>query len=392
MSRILFSLLVSTLTISSAVLAQPPASTRARGVVTAIDKDARKLSVRSDAGSDLTVTVDDGTAILKAAPGTRELRSAPHITFGEINTGDRVLLAGTPGADAKLIAARTLVVMSKDDVAKKQETDREEWEHGIAGVVKAVDPEKKVVTVTVRGFGGGHDVAVLAEKAAFRRYAPDSVKFSDAKPSTVAEIKTGDQVRARGKASEDNAQFTADEIVSGTFHNMAATIKSVDAASGTLVVTNLDTKKPVTVHINADSTIRKMQEQMAQGLARMLEGGGFRGRPGGAAGGEGGSARRPGGEEGGNGEARAGGPGAAGGPGGGRGGRGGMSRMLERIPPITLAELKPGDALIVASTAGAKPDEVTAITMIAGVEPILQAPNRQMMLGNWNVNMNMGGF
>ena len=313
--------------------------------------------------------------------------------------------------------------MSKDDVAKKQATDREEWDRGISGVVKAVDPEKKVVTVTVRGFGGGRDVAVLSDKSAFRRYAPDSVKFSDAKTSTFAEVKVGDQVRARGKSSEDNQQFTADEIVSGTFHHMAATVKSVDAASGTLVVTDLDAKKPVTVHTNADSTLRKMPEQMAQFLAARLQAGGgpggggrggFGGRPPGGQQGEGGQMRRRGGGQPGAGQAGGGqsgggpagggqegqaGPGSPGGPGGGGrggfgggGGRGGMQQMLDRIPAVTLADLKPGDAVIVASTTGAKPDEVTAITMIAGVEPILTAPNRQMMLGNWNLDMNMSGF
>lgn len=390
MPRILLSICLFLFTAIGGSGAQTPASTRARGVVTAVDKDGRKLSVHSDAGSDLTITVDDATAILKATPGTRDLRTAPHITLAEINSGDRVLLSGAAGADPKVIAARTLVVMSKADVASKQEADREKWERGVTGVVKSVDPERKVITVTVRAFGGGHDVMVLADKAEFRRYAPDSVKFSDARPSTLAEIKTGDQLRARGSSSGDHTQFTAEEIVSGSFRNMAATVKSIDTAARTLVVTDLDTKKPVTVHIDADSAIRKMEEPMAERLAMMLQGGGFR-RPGGErrAGSEGGAAeRRPRAEDS-SGEPHSGGFGS---PGGERSGRGGMSRMLERLPAITLGDLKPGDALIVASTAGARPGEVTAITMIAGVEPILRAPNRQVMLGNWNVNMNMGGF
>lgn len=389
MTRILLVFCLTAFVVSASAEAQTQA-TRARGVVTSIDKDSRKLSVRSDAGSELTVSVDDATAILKAAPGTRELRTAPHITFGEINPGDRVLLSGTVGSDPKIIAARTLVVMSREDVARKQEADREDWERGIAGVVKNVDLDKKVVTVTVRALGASHDVTVLAEKAVIRRYAPDSVKFSDAKPGTLAGIQPGDQLRARGTPGEDNTRFTAGEIVSGTFHNMAATIKSIDPASGTLVVTNLDTKKPVTVHVNGDSVVRKMPEQMAEGLAMMLQGNRLQ-RTGGEAG------ARTGGEAGQHQRAREGGYGyarseASGAPGGARSGRGGMSRMLERIPPVTLAELKPGDALIVASTQGANPDEVTAITVIAGVEPILRTPSRQVVLGNWNVDMNMGGF
>jgi hypothetical protein len=84
----------------------------------------------------------------------------------------------------------------------------------------------------------------------------------------------------------------------------------------------------------------------------------------------------------------------AGGPGGGmgRGGAFDMQQMLERMPALTLAELKAGDALIIASTAGTDSGQVTAITLLAGVEPILTATpagNRQVMMGAWNLDMNM---
>lgn len=73
-------------------------------------------------------------------------------------------------------------------------------------------------------------------------------------------------------------------------------------------------------------------------------------------------------------------------------GRGGdMQQMLERMPVLTLAELKAGDALIIASTAGNDAGQVTAITLLAGVEPILTATpagNRQVLMGSWNLDMN----
>ena len=62
--------------------------------------------------------------------------------------------------------------------------------------------------------------------------------------------------------------------------------------------------------------------------------------------------------------------------------------MLERIPVVELSELKAGDALIISSIAGAGTDKITAITLLAGVEPILtSAPKgRQgMALGDWNL-------
>jgi hypothetical protein len=43
------------------------------------------------------------------------------------------------------------------------------------------------------------------------------VKFADAKPSQLADLRKGDQVRARGDKTPDGSEMTADEIVSGQF-------------------------------------------------------------------------------------------------------------------------------------------------------------------------------
>ena len=60
--------------------------------------------------------------------------------------------------------------------------------------------------------------------------------------------------------------------------------------------------------------------------------------------------------------------------------------MIDRTPPITVADLKTGDAIIVSSTVGASADQVTAIALLAGVEAILTKPGtREMSLGEWNL-------
>ena len=202
----------------------------------------------------------------------------------------------------------------------------------------------------MRGPGGIKPLIIVPTKdAVIRRYAPDSVKFVDAKPSSIEEIKTGDQVRARGDKSEDGAKLMADEIVSGSFRTIAATVLSINAAENSMRVTNLDGKKPMMIKLNPDSVLRKLPPQMAQMLAA-------RNRP-------------P--EEGAAGRGSGGGGGRAG-FGGARGGD--LQQMLDRTPKITLADLKPGDAIVVSSTVGSTPDQITAITLVAGVEPILTAP------------------
>jgi hypothetical protein len=49
--------------------------------------------------------------------------------------------------------------------------------------------------------------------------------------------------------------------------------------------------------------------------------------------------------------------------------------MLQRAPSVQLTDLHPGDAVMIVATAGAS-DTATAITLLAGVEPMLQASTK----------------
>jgi hypothetical protein len=51
--------------------------------------------------------------------------------------------------------------------------------------------------------------------------------------------------------------------------------------------------------------------------------------------------------------------------------------VLERLPALALAELKPGDMIIVSSTVGAEASRVTAIKLVAGVEELLNTAQRR---------------
>ena len=360
--------------------AQPTPPARPVGVVTSIDREAKKITMKTDSGADMAVLLGEGAGFRRVAPGEKDLKKASEIAFPDVSVGDRILVArGQVADDQKSVAATLVVVMTKADIARKHESDRAEWQkRGVSGVVTAVNPTAKQVTINVRTAEGTKPLVIsLADRVLFRRYAPDSVRFADAKDGTFADLAGGDQVRALGTRSADGASFTAEEMVSGAFRNIAGTVISVDAASNTIKVTDLDTKKPLLVKINSDSSLRRMQPQLAQMLAVRLN------APAGAPS----AANAPAG-----GPARSGGPGG-GGPGGMRGG--GMpdfQQMIERMPAIQLSELKVGDALIVAATRGADAAQVTAITVLAGVEPILTTPaSRQaMVLGNWSLDMNMG--
>jgi hypothetical protein len=340
---------------AAAAWAQDANAGRALGVVTRIDAAARQVVLKTDAGAEVTVALAASASFRRVAPGETDLRNAAVIALTDIGVGDRVLARGKSAADQKSVEANLIVVMSQGDIAKKQAADRADWDRrGANGVVTAVTSGE--VTITFRG---KPLTIVPAANAIVRRYAPDSVKFADAKASTLAQIKAGDQVRARGGRTEDGSKLTADEIVSGSFRTIAGVILSMDAQNNEIRINDLETKKPVVVKIQEDSSVKKLAPQAAQLIAARVHG---------------------------TTEAAAGG--------GGRGGAGGdLQQMLDRMPAITLADLKNGDAIVVASTVGAAVDQVTAITLLAGVEPILTKPGtRQMSLGDWNMGEIGGGI
>jgi transcription antitermination factor NusG len=336
----------------------PTAASSTMGAVTKIDADSKTLMLKTDAGAEVMVMMQPTVSYRRVAPGETDLRNAATIALSDIAVGDRVLARGR--AENQMVSAALVVVMSQGDIAKKQAAEQADWEkRGVTGLVTGVAAGS--VTVSSRTLAGNTQVVITpSANAVVRRYAPDSVKFSDAKPAKLADIKAGDQVRARGEKSADGTTMAAEEIVSGSFKTLAGVVLSIDAAAGQVQVRDLETKKPVTVKVNTDSSMRKLAPQVAQviavrvhpELAATLKGG-----PGGA-------------------------------PKGGAGGD--LQQMLDRSPAVTLADLKNGDAIVVSSTVGAAADKVTAITLVAGVEPILTKPGtREMSLGSWDLG---GGF
>jgi Cu/Ag efflux protein CusF len=376
----------------------PPALKSVIGEITAVDAANKQVQLKGDDGAAYTVTVGDKTSLVRIPPGEKDLKKASKIAFSDVTVGDRALARGPVEGDGKTVPARTMIIMTKGDLAQKHEQDREEWQkRGVTGVVSAVNPEAKEVTITTRG-RESKTVTIDASAASFRRYAPDSVKFADAKASSFTEILPGDTVRALGDKNEDGTHLKAEEVVSGAFETIAGTVDSVDAATGEVRITNLQTKKPMVVRTNADSLLRRLDPMVATMLARRLRpesssGGGPAAPGGGNRPAEGASQGAPGGGEG----RFRGGFGGPGGPGGGpRGGaaNGDLQQILERMPQLSLSELKKGDAVIVSSSKAPGDAPITAFAFVAGVEPFLAAAPRtagQVNLGSWNLDLSGGG-
>jgi len=366
------------------------------GTIKTISGNAIVLA--SDAGPLFNVSVEESAKILRIEPGAKDLKNASPLQLQDLQVGDRILVLGKVSDDGHSVVATSVIVMKKADVMSKQERDRQEWQRrGVGGLVSAVDPAAGTITISTQSFAGAKSVVIRVSKDTIvRRYAADSVKFNDAKPSSLDEIRPGDQVRARGTRSSDGGEWAADEVVSGAFRNIAGIVASVDPSTNTLSVTDLISKKPVTVKITPESQLRKLPPQMAQFMAMRLKGGGP-GAGNGAAGagqpaaGQSSSASSSSSAAA-NGDSSGGGPGGRGGRGSGGGG-GDLQQMLSRVPPASLADLQKGDAVMIVSTEGTGSGGVTAITLVAGVEPILQAsPNggQSMILPPWSLDAPAG--
>jgi len=356
----------------------PAAAAAGRQIGTVKAISGNSITLTTDAGQQVVVSVAEGAKILQLAPGSTDLKSATAITLADIATGDRILVAGKAGDDASSLVASRVILMKSTDIAQKHAQEQADWQKsGSGGIVSAVDAGTGVLTISV----GAKKIQVnTSAKTIFRRYAGDSVKFEDAVPGTLAQIQPGDQLRVRGDKSDDGSSIQAQEVVSGSFKNLAGLIATLDAANGTLTLKDLATKKMMTVKVTANSSVHSLPPEAAARFAARARGGA---EGGGQGGGQGGSQAAAGG---GAAPARvAGGPGG----GGGRAGGGDLSQMVSRLPAGTIADLKVGAAvMIVASQTDPGSATVTAVTLLSGVEPILAAnPNGtpEMTLSPWNV-------
>ena len=352
--------------LASVVFAQTATVSPKNAVITGdvISVDAGKIMLQTKDG-ELSVSLSEKTEYKRVPADNPSVKAAVAATFAEIGTGDKLMVLGMISEDRKTLPAKSVYLMTKSDIAGRQAKEKEKWStRGMSGKVMTVNPDTKQITVEVRGLMGSTSVVLTPKtEAKYRRYAPNSVKYSEAVTSSFADLKAGDMLRAVGDKSADGVSFAAEEILTGAFQTVAGTVKSVDVAKNEVVITDLQSKKDVTVELGSASLLKKFPEQMAQMMAARQSG------MGGAAGPGGQQQTRPANGAGGGQPGAGQGGGGFGGPRGG----GGVDEMLDRFPNITAADLKVGDMIAVSSSKGTNLDRITAIKLLAGVEPFIRA-------------------
>jgi hypothetical protein len=262
--------------------------------------------------------------------------------------------------------------MKAQAVAALHASEQADWrQRGSGGLVKSVDIAGQTIQIT----SSGHPIVIKLQRTTIlRRYAPDSVAFESAQPGVLAQILPGDQLRVRGDKSADGLTITADEIVSGSFRNVAGPITAIDLTANTITVKDLTTKRSILVHTTPATTLRKLDARASAFLAMR------------AGGGPAATASAAG--------ATAGTPPAADAP---ARPRGDLAQIIQRMPAVPLSTYAVNDAvMIVASAPDAAATSVTAITVLGGVEQILSATpkgGQVMTLSPWSIGGegDMGG-
>jgi hypothetical protein len=342
------------------------------GSITTIDGNT--LTVKTDAGDVHQVQVPTTATLKRVAPGQTDLTKADPLDFGSLAVGDRVLVTLDPNITSGTPQAARIIAIKQADVTKKQEAENAEWSQGVRGLVKSVDTATGVIVVTTRIGPLTKDITVNTTKATvLKRYAPGSVAFDQAQPAPISAIQPGDQLSARGTKSADGTAIAADGVITGTFRSIPGTVISIDTAASTVTVRDLSAKKtapPVTVRIAADVQLRRLDDTMATSLAARLKGnsagGGARGGNGGGGGGQ-----------------RTFNQGGGAGP-----GRMDLETILDRAPQIQLGALKKNDAVMIVATEDAS--GLSAVKLLAGVEPLLEAPEAADLLSSWSLSSGEG--
>jgi hypothetical protein len=306
------------------------------GVVSEVNADTRQVVVTTAAGSQVAVTLSDRTVFMRIPPGEKTKEKFIKIAPTDFTLGDSVFARGRMSEDRKSLPALEFYVMSKGDIAEKKERERSEWtKRGIAGTISAINAENKEISVDSRSSEGPKPIVIAASgDTKFRRYAPDSVRFSDAQPGTFADLKIGDQLRALGTKSADGTRFTPEEIVTGSFQTISGTITEIDAEKKEIKIKDLQSQQAVTIALSKDSSMRKLTPEMIAALSPAKPDPASKTPP--------------------------------------AKGSGDLQEMFDQLPAFTLQDLKPGESVLISSTKGADPTRVTAIAVVSGVEPLLQ--------------------
>lgn len=382
-------LLVFSSLIASAQAPAPAASpyTTVQGSVTKVDLAAKVISVKTTAGADTTVKFSDLTRLNQLPPGEADTKKATPMKAEDMGPGDHIL-ARVQTKDPTGLPAGFVYINRAADIAKENSAKSAEWQTAVSGYVTAISGNK--LTMKVKGANGQPDRDVALDFSGNVNYQRFSEKTFAYENADLAAIKSGDHLRVLGAKNADVTQIKVTDVAADAIKQIGATVKSIDPATGTIVATDT-AKKPVTIKVVTATKVKRLDDQTALMIARIVNptfqgaggrgaGGGGRGAGGGAPGGDaaggGGRGFGGGGQAGGFGGGAPGGSGFGGRGGGGGRGRGGAAQiqnLIDQQADAKIADFKPGEPIIVSGPSSPDSSSFSAMMVLAGVDQILRA-------------------
>lgn len=245
---------VAALVFAAALAAQQQKSIL--GTVTEFKMSSLEIGLQPDDGGATYFKVSPDTEVVQVEPGERDLTRARRVQVTDLSLTDRVLVTFVAG----MPEARRIVLISAADISKRNEAERSDWrKRGVNGTVTAIHGEE--ITLRTGAIQGPPDITVvITAKTMVRRYAPDSVKFTDAQWSRINGIAVGDQVRTRGDRSPDGARLTAQDIVYGTFRSAIGKVTAIDSEARKITIADLVTGQPMSIRVTEDTQLKEMPD------------------------------------------------------------------------------------------------------------------------------------
>lgn len=327
------------LLIAAIVFGQTPAPPAARhvGAVLKVDTSARTLLIRLDNGGEKWISAPPDVEMLEVAPGDKDLSGAAAVTLEAVRVGDRLLVRRAE-YNAEIVVATQIVLIRQKDLTEREKAEQADWKsRGISGRVLAVEAGTGHVTIsTISRQASGRVTIGINGSTIQRRYRPGSARFTDARPSSMSDIRVGDQLLALGDRTPDGLVLTAEKIISGSFGYFPATVVSSDPQRQQFTARLADGNRLVEVAMAPGSVVRRFPPGVVAN----------------------------------------------------------STAIAGTSLPVSFSGLKPGDAVVIATVengAEQASSRLVAIAVISGVEALLKRSTQEQReaLGSWDLKVDV---
>lgn len=317
------------------------------GEVKKIDSAKSEITLNTGKGEEYLVKFTSKTTFKQIPPGVKNLDTAKTISSSEISVGDRLLAAGNVVAESKTVEAFQIIVISNRDLSKAAEEVSEQWKtNGIVGEIVSVDLTNKSSVAKIRENGNNNQVTLhFTETVNIKKYSNDSVNYQDAVPIKLEDVKKDDLFRALVEKKEDGSYIIKNALI-GTFRLLLGTITEINENSREIKINELVSGQAMTVVFNKNTYSRVLTKALAGEINDTLNNK--------------------------------------------KVSQGNMGQQVKEMPEIDFSKLKVGDMVMLNTISEEKAPKIAALTLLAGVEPILKPIEKNIKASKNKTNFKLG--